>query len=470
MIFPIVMTPIFLSTLGEYQYGFYSLLVTTSGLLFMVSTFGLGFTARRELPSSNTIFKDAQLFYPQFYSHVLITSCLAAVAFLLIQGYFKHQYNANWSILTPIILSYLISYSVYSQFNLLFKYKRRIGLLNGLILFQVSINALLLFLSYGYYGALTVPIIFLCHLTGLLLACFVFFIPATNLVGIHSFFYKKKALREDLKFGLPLLLLTGLETFVAVSDRYIIAYFVDLKAVAAYVVPAMLCSLLLVIPRFVSIVVEPMTSLLVDQGNICKLKKMTQMLLYAFLALGLPAVCLSYILGTSIISIYVSADVGAEGGRLLWILMLGSTAFGLVMLMNASLLSHRKTKRLFYVNLIAAGINGALNLVIFNFYADIMVAAVTTLVSYVILLILTLKSVQTVLEIKVFDSEAILILLCALAALLFTQKLQSFADIEATILSIFSIGFIYASIYLVLLFLCRSKVMSSYHWASLNPS
>jgi O-antigen/teichoic acid export membrane protein len=468
MMLPLIMTPIFVSTLGDERYGFYSLLVTTCGLFFMLSNLGLGFTARRELPSSESLVKNSQLFYPQFYSNVLITCFFALLVFLVVHGYFKSQVDADWPTLTPVILGYLLLFSVFSQFSLLFKFKQKFSLLNGFILSHNLFNAFLLFFSYFYYGDLTISIIFLCNAISLFLVILIFFIPVIKIVGKKPYFYNKKTLVADFRLGFPLLLLAGLELFIAVSDRYVIAYFLDLQAVSAYAISAMLCSLLLVIPRFLSLVVEPKTSRLVDQGSIFKVKEMTQMLLYGFLAIGLPAVCLSYLLGTSILSIYISGDIGLEAGNSVWVLMLGSTLFGLVMLLNSCLLSFRKTKRLFYVNLIAAGTNGVLNLVIFNFYADIMVAAVTTLISYIVLLILTVKSVQSVAEIKIIDGETVRIVICSLGSFFLVQKLQLSVDSQLTLLGLLSVGSIYIVTYLGSMFLLSSKVISMYHWKNLN--
>ena len=128
----VISLPLLIRVLGEDSYGLYVLIFGVVSLISGFSNLGLGFAAMRGLPSCENKTQREEMFYPQFWAHIGIATCIFCLVHIV--GYYSslglnlHENDINiW-----VISLYLLTYPVYMQLDLLFKFSQRIKSLNAL--------------------------------------------------------------------------------------------------------------------------------------------------------------------------------------------------------------------------------------------------------------------------------------------------------------------------------------------------
>ena len=83
----LIIFPLVIKAVGTETYGGYSLFLLVLGFFVGISSFGISFSARRHLPSTDSLDERAELFFPQFYFQLAIV-ILFSVLWVLARGFF----------------------------------------------------------------------------------------------------------------------------------------------------------------------------------------------------------------------------------------------------------------------------------------------------------------------------------------------------------------------------------------------
>ena len=79
----LLIVPFYFHTIGIELYGSYSLLITFLGIIYGLSTFGIGYNAQRYLPSTDNISEKRNIFFRQFFFHFSSIIILSLILVLL---------------------------------------------------------------------------------------------------------------------------------------------------------------------------------------------------------------------------------------------------------------------------------------------------------------------------------------------------------------------------------------------------
>ncbi len=378
----IILMPIIIKTVGVTIYGGFVLFSSLLGIFFGISSFGAGFRAKRFMPSAADMTARRSLFYPQFFFQMLSILLLSLLLILLdrqINIYiFKNE--INYSVL--IIPLYLFCYFLYSQGSDYFRYTSRVNYMTaaGLCFPYIHIGLILLF--FYWYKYISINVLILSQtLSAFLIAAPCFWIIFRE-IGVKFSFYSVKNLISDIKIGFPLVLGFIVDFILAGSDRYFIAFYLTVSAVGYYNPGYVLGSLIIFIPRAMGTAIPQLMSKAVDSKNEYEAQKMLNYALKIFLLLAIPFIFGSIVLGKPILTLLANRDVAENAYLITPIVALGTLFYGLNIILSNVLFVRMKTYAMFKMNLFAAIFNLLANLILLYFFRNIIVAAITTFLSY----------------------------------------------------------------------------------------
>ena len=376
----IILLPILIKSVGVTVYGGYTLVITTLGFLFGISSFGAGYRCKRFLPSSVEKSARQLLFYPQFLFQiaVIIGLSLLSLSFNpLIERYLHAFRLAIW--LVPL---YLLSMTIWSQSTSYFRYTNRMVYFNYSTVSHpyAFIGVVLLILSLKL--KLTVNMLLASQVIVMFIISIPLSIKMLGEIGLRPCFYKIKQLVEDVKLGFPLVLSYLVDFILSGSDRYLIAAFISVTAVGYYGPAYTLGSFIIFFPKVSGVVLPPLLSRAVDNGREGEAQTMLDYTLKGFLLVAIPFVAGSYILSEPLLTLFANAEVASKAALVTPIVAIGILFYGLTIILNNIFFVRMKTKVMFKISAVAAILNVVLNLIFLYFFRNVVVAAVTTMMSY----------------------------------------------------------------------------------------
>jgi O-antigen/teichoic acid export membrane protein len=390
----IILMPIIIKTVGVTIYGGFVLLSSVLGIVFGISSFGAGFRTRRFLPATKGMQARRELFYPQFLFglfSILFFSILLVLLDRQINFYiFKNEINYS----TLIIPLYLVSYILYSQGSDYFRYTSRVHYMTaaGLCFPYIHIGLILLF--FYCYRYININVLVMSQtLSALLIATPCFWIIFRE-IGVKFSFYNLKGLVSDIKLGFPLVLGFIVDFILAGSDRYFIAFYMTVSAVGYYNPGYVLGSLIIFIPKAMGTALPQLMSKAVDSKNEYEAQRMLNYALKIFLLLAIPFIFGSMVLGKPILTLLANSEVAENAYLITPIVALGTLFYGLNIILSNVLFVRMKTAAMFKMNLFASVFNLLANLILLYFFRNIIVAAITTFLSYFIAFIYINKIVK----------------------------------------------------------------------------
>lgn len=376
----IILLPILIKSIGVTVYGGYTLVITTLGLLSGISSFGAGFRCKRFLPSSVEKSARQLLFYPQFLFQIAVIIGLSLLTLSFNPLIERHLHDFKLAIwLVPL---YLLAMTIWSQSTDYFRYTNRMIYFNCSTVAHpyAFIAAVLLILSLKL--KLTVNLLLASQVIVMFFISIPLSIKMLGEIGLRPCFYKIKQLVEDLKLGFPLLLSYLVDFILSGSDRYLIAAFISLTAVGYYNPAYTLGSLIIFFPKVSGVVLPPLLSRAVDNGKEDEAQTMLDYTLKGFLLVAIPFVAGSYILSKLLLTLFANAEVASNAVLVTPIVAMGILFYGLTIILNNIFFVRMKTRVMFKVSATAAILNVLLNLIFLYFFRNVVVAAVTTMMSY----------------------------------------------------------------------------------------
>ena len=427
----LVLTPVVIKVSGPETYGAYILLVSYLGLLFGISSLGVGISAKRWLPGTVELSARAQLFYLQFWFQILSVTLLGSVSALFyvsIDTVPQWQFPGFPAWIIPV---YLVTYTVYSQLTDYYRYTHRVGMFN---ISTVAQPYLFVSLAIGIYwitdllnaGSLIASATVASALVGGLL-----FFRLYGEIGIRFPQFHRPELSKEIRLGFPLVLTYLVDALLSGGDRYIIAAMLSVRDVGLYIPAYTLGSLAMVLPKVFGVVLPPLISQRVDAGDEAGAKKLTDNVTHIFLFVSIPYVVGALLLGKEVLRLYANDEVAEASWPVIYIVAIASIFYGLMLIKANILFVRLKTGALFHINLISSVLNIMLNIILIYLFHNVIVAAVATLASYLLsYLLLSRKIKEDSIDLSVNLGSLFRILLCSIGMALAMVLAAAMTDLH----------------------------------------
>lgn len=380
----IILMPIIIKTIGVKVYGGYGILMSIVGFVMGISSLGVGFGRSRFLPSARDNHERQDLFYPQFsfnFASLMLASLLLILSYPALDKYF---FKGEVSFSIWLIVPYYIFYLLYGQTTDYFRYTHRITYFNFSTLSFACLNIILILLFLSLAFNLTINVLFTIQIISSILVALPLTIKMVQEIGFRFAIPNLKFLAKDIKLGFPLVLVYLVDYVLNFSDRYVITAFMSIAAVGYYNAAYALGSVIVLLPKISGVVLPPFISRAVDTGNESEARSMVNYTIKGFLLVAIPFVVGSAVMSKSLLTLLANAEVADNAFLVTPIVSLGTIFYGLNIILSNVLFVRLRTAALFKMNLIAGIINLGFNLLVFYFMKNILVAAISTFLSYFI--------------------------------------------------------------------------------------
>jgi len=381
----IILLPLLIKNIGPAVYGQYVLLIISVGFLSGIATLGTGFKFRRFIPSVADPAEKRQLFYPPFIfqiaSVLFMSAILVASGDFIKRAFFRE--SMDFSIFIFVLL--LIAYIPFNFTADYFRYTHQMMIHSIVITLEPLLLILFMVISILIFKVRSLNYLLSVHILVMLAISFILLCKIIREIGISPFHIKLKNIFEDACLGLPLILSYSLDFILSGSDRYVIGFIISSAAVAYYNTAYTLGSLIILIPKVCGAgVLLPLISSAHDNENKVEMKKMIDYTIKLFLIAAIPFVFGSLILSRRLLEVFANSEVANAAYSVTPVVALGILFYGLTLFYSQILLVKLKIKAIFALNIFSASLNLVLNIIFIHIYKSILVAALTTLVSYFI--------------------------------------------------------------------------------------
>lgn len=379
-----ILMPIIIKILGVTAYGGYILLVSTLGIFYAFSSLGVGISAKRYLPASKVEGNRSNLFYPQFTFGLITVLVLALLSFTFADEIRFYLFDNKIDYAPFIIPAYLITFFLYSQGIDYFRYTSRIPHMTLGVTIHPFIHISLVLLFFFILNIISLDILILSEILAACIIGIICMMVIVKEIGFRMVLLRPSALWTEIKIGIPLVLDNVIGVLLAAGDRYVIAFLLSLTAVGYYTPGYMLGSVAMLIPKAIGTVIPQLMSKAVDRGEKHEAERIAEYTIKLFFTLSIPIVFGSIIVAPYILTLLTNASVAEQASIIVAIIALASVFSGLNTIFSTMLFVNLETSYLFRVNLLAVIVNIIANIVLISIYQNIIMAAITTLGSYLL--------------------------------------------------------------------------------------
>lgn len=388
--------------LGPADYGLFSSVLTFILFFLFFRDLGLDFSlvkhiAKFRVQNQFNHIKTAifSVFLFQFVSSLVFSAAFLLLSGFLAENYFKDSRASTLIILVVVYVVFSICFTllkgIFSGFQKMFLFssveftKNLIVLLSFLIFFKFG---------FGLYAPLLAYVV-VCPL--------LFFIYAPFASKLSGFFSNKitdfkLVSKRVVLFGIPLFATSFAGTIIGYMDTLILTYFQPLAEVGIYNVVLPSALMILFIGRAVSSTTFPISSELWSRKDYRRLSAGVSLLhKYSFICF-IPIIFTVFAFSKFFIVTFFGTEY-QTGSLALQILLIGVLFFMVAMVNNTIISAIGQPKIVAKITILAAAVNLSLNL-IFIPSLGINGAAITTTISYSLILFLTTVKIQQILKIR----------------------------------------------------------------------
>ncbi len=255
----------------------------------------------------------------------------------------------------------------------------------------LNITFIILLFSFDY--KLSVNVLFIIQIASSILVGLPLTVKMVQEIGLRVTLPDIHYLVDDIKLGFPLVVVYVVDFILNSSDRYVITAFISVTAVGYYNAAYALGFFLVMLPKISGVVLPPLLSRAVDTGKETEARTMVNYTIKGFLLAAIPFTVGSAIMSKPLLSLLANAEVAHNAYQVTPIVALGTLFYGLNIILSNVLFVRLKTVAMLKMNSIAAIVNLGLNLLILYFVRNILVAAVSTFLSYLIAFIFIHRAV-----------------------------------------------------------------------------
>lgn len=376
--------PIITRLFTAHDYGQYSLIMAAVGALIALVGW-LPLSVIRYYPVYE---RDNRL--DLFYGNTVKLMCislLCIMAILLISLYFTRTLFTHKSyILIGAGLGAFIATSVFNLFQHFLRAKRQLAWFNGFIIWKTIIGlgvglSLVVFLKLNVEGLLW-GIVF-----SVLVISPILWKKSIGSVPVLRSKMDIPLIKEMAWYGFPLVLGNLASWVLSLSDRYFLEIFRGSQEVGIYSASYNISfrSMMMIVNLF-TFASRPIAISIWEKEGKVKCQEFTSDLARYYILVCIPAVVGLSILAKPIVDIMTGQEY-IDGYKIIPVVTLGFFCFGLQRIYQSGFLFYKKTTFITVIVLIACLVSLTLNFIFipkYGYYA----AAVSTLVSYIVLLIL----------------------------------------------------------------------------------
>lgn len=380
----LILTPIVLKVAGPEVYGAYLLVLSYLGIMFGISSLGVGATSRRKLPGCDAAEDRARLFFPPFTFHLAVVFGVSILSMLAYEvghasGILHLSGFSSW-----MIPAYLVAYVLYSQTTDYFRFTHRLGIFNTATVAQPYLFIGIALTIYFLTDALNPGTLILSATIAFSMVAAPQLFLLQNEIGLGFRLSRWQELKAEIRIGFPLILSYVVDVILAGGDRYIIAAMLSVRDVGFYAPAYTIGSLALVLPKVFGVVLLPLLSQRVDAGDVAGARRLIAGATRVFLLVSVPFVVGAWVLGEAVLRLYATDEIAREAWPVVPLVALGMIFYGLVLINTNLLFIRLRTGVMFRINAGLAVLNIVLNIILLKLFANVAVAAIATLLGYFI--------------------------------------------------------------------------------------
>lgn len=408
----LILLPILTKNFTITEYGIWVQVNVTIMLVPNIATLGLPYGMIRYLAG----IKDKNLIRDFFYSILLIVLLTSVITSILFFIYSKEisiillsGYNLIGVILPFIILFSCLNLLFFNYFLAFQKTK-----LYSTFLFIQNFLTIVLVAIITFYN-LSIVYAIISILISFIITSFIMFLYIIIDIGFNI--PKFTHLSEYLSFSLPLIPSNLSEWLINSSDRYVVNYFFGASAVGYYNAGYS-------IGNIVKMLFTPFAAILTPElsknSNLNQNEKVKVFLKYStkyYLLICIPAVFGISLLSKDLLTLFSTTEIAEKSYLVIPIIAITSLIYGLVGFVNQIMFIEKKNKITSFIIMISAIINLALTFILV-FYMGFIGAAIATLISYFICLILMLYYSYNFFK---FDFDKKFIVKCIFASIIMSM-------------------------------------------------
>jgi len=381
----IILLPVLTKNLGAYGYGLWAQVGVTVSLSVMVLRLGLPLSIKRLFPG-----KSMDEVRGDYYSIILLVLTASFIFSVLLFSFPNILAEAIFDgkvIIVRLVAGIIFVSSLDVIFLTVFRAFREmkiVGLINVLTTYSFVALAIILIL-YGY-DLISIILASLAVKGTLSAALFIMLVKKIP--------FKKpnfSALKEYLSLGLPAMPGGISHLVVDISDKYIIGIFLGATFVGYYS-PAY--SLGMKIPVFfagvLSVVLLPSLSDYYEKNDLSLVKQILNLSVKYFLMISVPTFIGVTIVGRPILTLLTTPEIAQESYMILSLIVFAGILIGVYTIFKQTIFLKKRTKLITYYWIAGASLNFVGNLILVP-GIGIMGAAITTVASYVLVVILVIN-------------------------------------------------------------------------------
>ena len=393
----LLIAPLVINGIGIATYGVYVMYISSIPLIISILSFGLGFIAKRYMPSANSMKKIEELYIPQFYIRLLILLSFITVVFLSV--YFLKREFINLENLA--FFFFPVFYFFYEQIFDFYRFTHKLATSSLMGFLYNLLIVLLIYISIytGYANNLNdlIAIHLICVLPLIL-----FYFPQVFLkISFKPIIYKKFSdFKNDINLGLPLVLNNFNETLINIGDRYLIGFIVSAAAVGFYSPSYAIGCFLIILARISTGVLPPILSNLYDNNDLASFRNILSLALKFYFSLSFAFFIGANVYGDEFLAIYINPEFSENSSVILYLISFATIFAGMNLVLSNYFYVLLKTKFMLNVNALAVVINIMLNCILLYIFKDILYAAISTILSFLIVFLIYFSYTRAFLNIR----------------------------------------------------------------------
>ncbi|VUT27988.1 MAG: Polysaccharide biosynthesis protein [Candidatus Syntrophoarchaeum sp. GoM_oil] len=373
----LILLPILTKTLGTELYGVWTQILVTISLLMPLGLLGLNTAMIRFFAGEKDKNKIKRDFYSVFTIVSLFSVLLALIILIFSEPLAVAFFGGSASIIFVKLLSLIIILTTLDLICIeFFRALQQMKKYSAFLILQEIPEILLISYAvlsgYSIFGALLSVIVVRAFL---LLLGFLFI---SSQIGIEK--PDLSVLKPYLLFSLPLVPAALLSWVVEISDRYVIAYLLDMSSVGIYSAAYNIGRVVSIFMAPIGIILLPTITDLYENNKIEELKMHLKYSLKFFLMLAIPSLFGLTVLSKSLLVTLTTSDF-VSAYLIVPIVALGAVFYASTGISVDILAVLKRTKTILWATVGGASINLTLN-IIFIPIIGILGAAISTLITF----------------------------------------------------------------------------------------
>jgi len=457
----LLLIPIVIKVAGVSAYGLFTIVTPIVGIIFGLSSLGVGVKSCRYLPAAKTSDARSNLFFPQLYFQLFVLTIIV-VFVLFFQGQITRSFLEIDRLLIYSISIYLFFHFAYAQIYKYLRFTSRIMHMSAISVLYAYGYIAIAMLYFYFFNTVSVEVLFLSQaLSALLVSLFFIKIVYKDLI-VKFVNFNFIELKDQIRIGFPIMINLVVDFILAASDRFILVYFMGLVSVGVYMPAYILGSLILLIPKAVGTVLPQFMSKNVDNLSFRKANTSFNNSIRFYISISIPFIFVILLTDRDILTLIANNLVATEGRYVAAIIAISSVFYGLNIIISQAYMVDLKTRAILKANVLAAVINLLLNIVLLYFIKDILIPALTTLLSFIVAnAYLYMNLSKKWMDKDIIQFTLIIILIAAIVFLL-TSEIITHLPTYSSLTNVLVNTALFFTIYLALLIMVNKRYKLHY--------